>query len=546
MSKRRFYLGLLVFFIILTGMAVFLNSEKRTAVQAVQAIYPEEMKLADITKDTKDNYIQEYFPAIQRIFQVHESVSGKNLGMAFIVEPVGYKGPVHMAVAIDGETKETVGIKVFSHMETEEYAKYITEKWFTQRFVKKSIASYLNRVVLDPESPQDIVQVTGATISSQAVVDGVNGAIGAYNYLFEGKKMSAVPATVDQKLLSSDENSFAINAGKKSFRIDMNQLGKYPIKKADTVLVKTTGTEQKMTAEGPLLENVLADYGIKMSDYKGIGITGRDGYYALISKDIMDNRKIILGYLFNDKEILPEEKPIRVVVPDEMGVYWVKMVTSIDLYEDISEKDIKSVKMFYALTRDIKPYLYEYYGKKDEAVEIGKILAKFDQVDPKGFFTMESSDGLIKNETINMVQSRYYIKVTGDNAPMNIAPNFKLGMNVKYMAFFSTTNDAVIFPHEIEKIVETVNLGEEKGLPLDQVLAKVGVTNSGEKDWEMVNTAGENIFLPGNELSKVILVERDKKVTAFYRSVSGMKELKDLLEVNIVTGDGSLPRINLD
>lgn len=531
MARRKFYLGLLVFFVLLIGSVIFLNSDKREAVQAVQSIYPEKVQLNDVTEEKKDDFIKDNFPAVQRIFQVVDS-AGEASGMAFIVEPVGYKGPVRIAVAIDGKTKETVGIKILSHIETPDYAKYLTEKWFTDRFIKKSTSSYLNRVVLDPEKPQDIIQITGATISSQAAVDGVNGAIGAFNYLYLGNKMAAVPASVDQQLLSTDENSFAINGGNKTFRIDIDELAAYPVEKVNTILRKTTGTEQELTAEGPLLDTVLADHGIKMSDYQGIGITARDGYYALISKDIMDNRKIILGYRFDGKEIIPEEKPIRVVVPDEMGVYWVKMVTSIDLYEDISEKDIKSVKMFHALTRDIKPYLYEYYGSKDESIEIGKILAKLDHVDPKGFFTMDSSDGLMKNETINMVQSRYYIKVTGDNAPMNIAPNFKLGMNVKYMAFFSTTHDAVIFPHEMEKVVGTKDLEGQKGLPLDQVLITVGVLDSEEKSWELISTQGEKISVPGSELNKIILIEgKDQKVTAVYESRDGLKKVEDLLEV---------------
>ena len=72
--------------------------------------------------------------------------------------------------------------------------------------------------------------------------------------------------------------------------------------------------------------------------------------------------------------------------------------------------------MFNPLTEDIEPYYYEYYGSKDKAFEVGKILRKFDEVDEKGFFTMAATDGLEKNETISLVRQRYFIKVEGDNA----------------------------------------------------------------------------------------------------------------------------------
>ena len=58
---------------------------------------------------------------------------------------------------------------------------------------------------------------------------------------------------------------------------------------------------------------------------------------------------------------------------------------------------------------------------------------------------------LLKNETISLVRQRYFIKVEGDNAPMNISPTFRLGMNVKHMTHFSTTKDAVIFPEKMNK-----------------------------------------------------------------------------------------------
>ena len=54
-------------------------------------------------------------------------------------------------------------------------------------------------MVLDKENPEDIIQVTGATISSQAVVNAVNAAIGAYQYNINNVKMEKVPDVVPRK-----------------------------------------------------------------------------------------------------------------------------------------------------------------------------------------------------------------------------------------------------------------------------------------------------------------------------------------------------------
>lgn len=141
---------------------------------------------------------------------------------------------------------------------------------------------------------------------------------------------------------------------------------------------------------------MLEKEGIDLSEYAGIGVTGRDGYYTLIDREKLAVNDIILTWQVNRKNIKDEDKPVRLSVPLELGPYWVKMVTNIDLYKDISPKNIDKVHMFNPLTEDIEPYYYEYYGSKDKAFEVGKILRKFDEVDEKGFFTMAATDGLEK------------------------------------------------------------------------------------------------------------------------------------------------------
>jgi hypothetical protein len=185
--------------------------------------------------------------------------------------------------------------------------------------------------------------------------------------------------------------------------------------------------------------------------------------------------EVILAWEVDGKPVKDEEKPVRVAIPNELGPYWVKMVSNIDLYEKISPKNITKVHMFDALTRGIEPYYYEYYGSKDKSIEVGKILSKFDEIDKKGFFTMAANDGLEKNETISLVIQRYFIKIEGENAPMNIAPGFKLGMNVKYMTHFSTTKDAVVFPEKMIDVVRTKFAGDEEGMLLEDVLLTAGM-----------------------------------------------------------------------
>jgi Na+-translocating ferredoxin:NAD+ oxidoreductase RnfG subunit len=477
MKKNNIYIITLLSFLLIAAIALWVMNDTRKEKAMIKEILPKAGKIIEMKEALKDSFIQENFPAIEKVYGVD------GLPAAFITSGTGYVGTIKALVVMDNNTKKTLEIKILEQGDTPDYADPIMEDWFTDRFEGLGLLEYLNLVVLDPEKETDIVQVTGASVSSQAVINNVNSAIGAWSYLTEGIKKDPVENAISQEMWEKDENSFLISwPQNNSIRVNVEELKDYQQVTSETILQKTTGVKINITASGPLLADVLKKNNIDINNYEAIGITGRDNYYTMISKDIIQNRDIILGIVFDGEEILREEKPIRVVVPDEMGVYWVKMVNRIDLYEHISPKDIRNVHIFDALTRDIEPYYYEYYGSKDKSFLVGKILNKFSFVDPNGFFTMAGSDGLIKNETISMVRDRYYIKTEGDNAPMNISPAFKLGMNVKEMSYFSTTTDSIIFPDVMMKVIGEESISQGKAMKLDIALQEAGmVLESGDK-----------------------------------------------------------------
>ena len=109
-------------------------------------------------------------------------------------------------------------------------------------------------------------------------------------------------------------------------RIDTEEIKEYEQVEMDVVLINTTGTETKMHVKGPTLRHVLEKEGIDLSEYAGIGVTGRDGYYTLIDREKLAVNDIILTWQVNRKNIKDEDKPVRLSVPLELGPYWVKMV----------------------------------------------------------------------------------------------------------------------------------------------------------------------------------------------------------------------------
>ncbi len=496
---KKKYIGIILVILVVVGFLFYVLNDSSEEEEAVRLFYPDakNIKLVNDISDNLHNSL--YFPAVRRAYEVDGKIS------AFVVSCVGYIGPIEVLAAIDNDDS-LIGIQILSHEESPDYAEHMEYDYFLDRFKKLPVNKYLNLVVLDKENIEDVVQLTGATISSQAVVNAVNAAIGSYQFLNNNIQMAKVPDVVPQEMWQKDINSFAINWEDGSVRINTDEIKEYEQMEIDVTLINTTGTETDMRVKGPNLSDVLKKEGIDLSEYAGIGVTGRDGYYTLIDEEKLAVNDIILTWQVDGKDIKDEEKPVRISVPLELGPYWVKMVSNIDLYKEISPKDIDKVHMFNPLTEDIEPYYYEYYGSKDKSIEVGKILRKFDEVDEKGFFTMSATDGLAKHETISLVRQRYFIKVEGDNAPMNIAPNFKLGMNVKHMTHFSTTKDAVIFPEKMIEVVRTKKISGNEGMLLEDVLLVAGMRwDEGDK-FTLVNKNEETYDLSLEDMLKCYLV----------------------------------------
>ena len=276
--------------------------------------------------------------------------------------------------------------------------------------------------------------------------------------------------------------------------------------KLNASFVRTTGLPEKYRMEGPLLADIIAYLGGDLSDYEGIGVQGSDAYYCLIAEDIIESTDLMLAITIDGKKKLEDGiAPARLAAQGQFGPYWVRMVDKITLYKDIPEKNISSVWVFMNLVEGMEPYSYEYYGSKDDSYELGMVFNRLERVDIRSFFTMKSSDGFKKNEAISMVNERYYLKTEGDDAPTNISPFVKLGMNVKNIAWISMSDDACIFPEQMMTYMPLNQIKGVLGLPLDEILVETELRNLDTKQFELIGMKGESVTVGGLSLAKGIL-----------------------------------------
>ncbi|MDO4561727.1 MAG: RnfABCDGE type electron transport complex subunit G [bacterium] len=119
------------------------------------------------------------------IKEIYEgSDGGKTVGYNFTVTPKGYGGPLELIIGISSEGR-VMDIKILSHSETPGLGAKAVEEPFAGQF-KNKLFEKLSVTKTPAEAEDQIQAISGATITSSAVVKGVNDALACWKANFSG------------------------------------------------------------------------------------------------------------------------------------------------------------------------------------------------------------------------------------------------------------------------------------------------------------------------------------------------------------------------
>ncbi len=137
------------------------ENEREAQVLAMKTVLPEASSFEILEADVDENST------------VVEIYTGGGAGFAIKAEPSGYGGKISMIVGIDSELTVT-GIEIISQSETAGLGAKCTTDEFKSQFVGKAEAL---EVVKNNAMGNQIDAISSATVTSKAVVKGVNDAI---------------------------------------------------------------------------------------------------------------------------------------------------------------------------------------------------------------------------------------------------------------------------------------------------------------------------------------------------------------------------------
>jgi electron transport complex protein RnfG len=151
-------------------------------IDARMAALPIASEFKKVETPELENAIQTEFQIIE---EVYEGISDNEVvGYTFKTVPKGYGGEIVLNVGISVDGKVT-GIKVVNHSETPGLGAKATEDYFQDQYRDIPIDSPLEVVKTTPANENEIEAITGATVTTNGITDGVNISVDLYNELLK-------------------------------------------------------------------------------------------------------------------------------------------------------------------------------------------------------------------------------------------------------------------------------------------------------------------------------------------------------------------------
>ena len=170
---KKEYVMVMVKMVVMSVIAAVILGGLYIPTQAQLKIYQEEQRqlaLVDVLP------VADHFEAVksgeETLFYQAFDASNNLVGYCFFHDQPGSQGTITLAGGVDTEYTVT-GVKIMTHAETPGLGAKITEPFFTDQFKGVAVSD-----LMLSKNDGAIDAITGATVSSQAVIDGIHVKIG--------------------------------------------------------------------------------------------------------------------------------------------------------------------------------------------------------------------------------------------------------------------------------------------------------------------------------------------------------------------------------
>ncbi len=411
----------------------------------------------------------------------------------------GKEGPVKVEVAFDESSIKS--IKVLENNETVGYG-------------DKAIAKLPEALVEKQSFSVDVI--SGATLTSRAIFNAVADCIKQAGE--DPKKLGFI----DSKETSESQTFTIVGLSKDEIVLSGEELKSMEIVERKAVSIDSKGEKSETIAKGVLLSSILEKYNASLDQYNSIVTTASDGYSIEIPSDILHKRDIVIAY-----EINGEPVDLRIVVPDERAMYWLKFLTKLELMSEIKTSEATKAIILETAVKQLKPENYKYYDSQDKAVSIDSILKKY-ITDTPDFVQLVAGD-MKKNEKYSIF-SKQYIKISGEESPLFIGPDLPEGMRVKNLIYAKVGTQTLFSIGATKGILTEKSINDVTGVTLTSALEYMGF---GKADgYTFTGIDGYSVRIDAKDIDKGVLFPDGDAVTVKFVGLDSKTTVKQLLTID--------------
>ena len=298
---------------------------------------------------------------------------------------------------------------------------------------------------------------------------------------------------------------------------------------------RSNGDIVKVDATGPLLDTFLEQYGKTQKDFSRIRFTARDQYSIAVSAEVLGTRQVILAHQDKGLPLEDEFEPVRVIIPEERAMYWVRNLVRIDFETGGDVKNPNRVVFLDSAADQLPQVDYEYYGSMDKTIQVNDLIDNYTVASDATVINvfLKASDGLQKNETKENFLSGF-LKVTGQDAPKFIAEQLPEGMHTRDIIYIIYGETAIFNYATAATCLPLKTEGEYEGLAFTEIFKQTGL--KGGNSYKFINTTGESMTLTLNDLgSGGLIYQNEQGVLSFgCTGKTGWRNIDNLLSVEVL------------
>lgn len=282
----------------------------------------------------------------------------------------------------------------------------------------------------------------------------------------------------------------------------------------------SAGKQLKFNIKGAYFSDILKKYGFSQQNLNGIRIEASDGYSIEVPHDVITARDIVLAYEEDGKPLSGGEGPIRIFIPNERAMYWVKGVTKLEITKTAVSNSVSGIYIMDSIYKPSDYQNYEYLGKTFNVLSTEKIITDYPG-SGGSVVIMAAADGLVKNETKeNFLKG--VIDMTGGNAPEFFSSMLPAGMSVKNILYVKYGGSAFVFGAKLIK--------KEGTATLDSLISSCGMTKSG--NYILTYSGNKKLNINADSAKSYILNYDDSKGIYSVRDGSN-SQYWDIVSINI-------------